>query len=131
MIHSMTGYGRGEAANSDVTVVVELKSVNNRFRDLQLRAPREYMVLEPRMNVFRGSMQPIGTPGVRSTLTEDLYLSVMNIDPEAGIVGLRAFVNPLVYWIWIGMFVITAGSLIAAWPSRQRAAAPAAAREAA
>jgi len=50
VIHSMTGYGRGEASNADVTVVVELKSVNNRFRDLQLRAPREYMVLEPRMN---------------------------------------------------------------------------------
>ena len=52
MIHSMTGYGRGEAANSDVTVLAELKSVNNRFRDLQLRAPREYMVLEPRMNAM-------------------------------------------------------------------------------
>ena len=46
----MTGYGRGEASNSDVTVVVELKSVNNRFRDLQLRCPREYMPLEPRIN---------------------------------------------------------------------------------
>lgn len=46
----MTGYGRGEASTSDVTVVVELKSVNNRFRDLQLRCPREYMALEPRIN---------------------------------------------------------------------------------
>jgi uncharacterized protein (TIGR00255 family) len=46
----MTGYGRGEASNSEVTVVVELKSVNNRFRDLQLRCPREYMPLEPRIN---------------------------------------------------------------------------------
>ncbi len=46
----MTGYGRGEASNADVTVVVELKSVNNRFRDLQLRCPREYMALEPRIN---------------------------------------------------------------------------------
>jgi uncharacterized protein (TIGR00255 family) len=50
MLHSMTGYGRGEASNSEVTVVVELKSVNNRFRDLQLRCPREYMPLEPRIN---------------------------------------------------------------------------------
>ena len=50
MLHSMTGYGRGEASNSLVTVVVELKSVNNRFRDLQLRCPREYMPLEPRIN---------------------------------------------------------------------------------
>jgi uncharacterized protein (TIGR00255 family) len=45
----MTGYGRGEAANGEVTVVVELKSVNNRFRDLQLRCPREYVALEPRI----------------------------------------------------------------------------------
>ncbi|MEQ1507357.1 MAG: YicC/YloC family endoribonuclease [Myxococcota bacterium] len=50
MLHSMTGYGRGEASNGGVTVVVELKSVNNRFRDLQLRCPREYVALEPRIN---------------------------------------------------------------------------------
>lgn len=50
MLHSMTGYGRGEASNAEVTVVVELKSVNNRFRDIQLRCPREYMALEPRIN---------------------------------------------------------------------------------
>ncbi|HHO49303.1 MAG TPA: YicC family protein [Deltaproteobacteria bacterium] len=49
MLHSMTGYGRGEASNGDVSVVVELKSVNNRFRDLQLRGPREYMALESRI----------------------------------------------------------------------------------
>jgi uncharacterized protein (TIGR00255 family) len=45
----MTGYGRGEAASGDVTIVIELKSVNNRFRDIQLRSPRDYAVLEPRM----------------------------------------------------------------------------------
>jgi uncharacterized protein YicC (UPF0701 family) len=45
----MTGYGRGEATNGDVTVVVEMKSVNNRYRDVNLRVPREYMVLEPRI----------------------------------------------------------------------------------
>ena len=45
----MTGYGRGEASINDVTVLVELRSVNNRFRDLQLRCPREYMALEPRI----------------------------------------------------------------------------------
>ena len=46
---SMTGYGRGEASNGEVSVVVEIKSVNNRFRDVQLRVPREYMLLEPRV----------------------------------------------------------------------------------
>jgi len=46
----MTGYGRGEATGGGVTVVVELKSVNNRFRDLNLRLPREHAVLEPRLH---------------------------------------------------------------------------------
>lgn len=48
-MNSMTGFGRGEAQSSDVAVVVEMKSVNNRFRDVQLRLPREYMLLEPRI----------------------------------------------------------------------------------
>lgn len=52
MLRSMTGYGRGEARTKKLTVVVELKSVNNRFRDIQLRAPREYLALEPRMNAL-------------------------------------------------------------------------------
>lgn len=49
MLRSMTGYGRGEASSGGVTVLVELRSVNNRFRDLQVRCPREYMPLEPRV----------------------------------------------------------------------------------
>jgi len=48
-MNSMTGFGRGEASGEGVTVTVEMKSVNNRFRDLQLRCPREYMAFEPRI----------------------------------------------------------------------------------
>jgi len=49
-MQSMTGYGRGEASNGNVTVVVELKSVNNRFLDVQVRLPRPYTVIEPRFS---------------------------------------------------------------------------------
>ena len=45
-VRSMTGYGRGEVAADGVSVVVELRSVNNRFRDLQLKVPREYTAFE-------------------------------------------------------------------------------------
>lgn len=51
-MNSMTGFGRGEATNGDVSVVVEMKSVNNRFRDVAVRVPREYLVLEPRINTL-------------------------------------------------------------------------------
>ena len=48
-MNSMTGYGRGEATTTDLSVVIELKSVNHRFRDINLRAPREYGAIEPRI----------------------------------------------------------------------------------
>ena len=54
---SMTGFGRAEASNGNLTLVVEMKSVNNRFRDVQVRLPREYNVLEPRaQNLLRESV---------------------------------------------------------------------------
>jgi uncharacterized protein (TIGR00255 family) len=49
MLVSMTGYGYGEAESPEVKIQVELKSVNHRFCDVQVRIPREYMALEPRV----------------------------------------------------------------------------------
>ena len=74
--------------------------------------------LEPRMNHYRGQMNPIGTPAVRSTLFEDLYLSVMTIDPGGAYVGMRAFVNPMIYWIWLAAGIMVLGCFVAGWPAR-------------
>ncbi len=40
MAHSMTGYGVGRASGDGLSVVVELRSVNNRYLDLNLKLPR-------------------------------------------------------------------------------------------
>jgi uncharacterized protein (TIGR00255 family) len=45
-MRSMTGFGRGTAAGDGFNIVVELKSVNNRFLDLSLRLPAELQALE-------------------------------------------------------------------------------------
>ena len=45
------------------------------------RGGRDLGFLSPRMNQYERQREPIGTPAVRSSLFEDLYLSVMNIDP--------------------------------------------------
>lgn len=39
MIISMTGFGRGEASTNGITVTAELKSVNSRYLDVNLRLP--------------------------------------------------------------------------------------------
>jgi len=46
MILSMTGYGSGSAQKGDLTVSVEIRTVNHRFLDLHVRLSREYLFLE-------------------------------------------------------------------------------------
>jgi cytochrome c-type biogenesis protein CcmF len=82
------------------------------------RAGRELGVLSPRMNQYERQREPIGTPAVRSSLFEDLYLSIMNIDPASKTLGLHAMVNPMVGWIWAATALMALGSLVALVPSR-------------
>lgn len=46
MICSMTGYGRGEAEADGYRVLAEIKSVNHRFLNTNIRLPREFSHLE-------------------------------------------------------------------------------------
>ncbi len=46
MLNSMTGFGRGVAEKDDSKVSVDIKSVNNRFFDVQVRMPRDLSSLE-------------------------------------------------------------------------------------
>jgi len=90
------------------------------------RGGRDLGVLTPRMNQYESQREPVGTPAVRTSLFEDLYLSVMNIDPGQGTLGLLAMVNPMVAWIWGAAAVMALGGLAALVPSR--GVAPAAVR---
>ena len=42
----MTGYGSAKGAVDDLTITVELKSVNNKFLDASIRMPRSFMFAE-------------------------------------------------------------------------------------
>jgi cytochrome c-type biogenesis protein CcmF len=77
--------------------------------------------LYPSMNQYDTQREPIGTPAVRTSLKEDLYLSVLNIDPARGRLGLLALVNPMVGWIWIATAIMASGGVIALLPVRSAA----------
>ena len=42
MIKSMTGFGHAEMANDSCRITVEMKSVNNRYFDCNIRLPKKY-----------------------------------------------------------------------------------------
>jgi cytochrome c-type biogenesis protein CcmF len=84
----------------------------------------------PRMNYYERSTDPIGTPAVRESPKEDLYISLMAFSQEGGTASLNVWVFPLVGWIWYSIPILVLGSLIAMWPSRRRVAVASSAPEA-
>jgi len=42
----MTAYGRGEYDSGDTRFIVEIKSVNNRYRDVIIRIPKTFQIIE-------------------------------------------------------------------------------------
>ena len=49
---AMTGYGRGEASNGTLSLSIEIRSSANRFRDINIRVPKGYLSLEPRIRLL-------------------------------------------------------------------------------
>lgn len=49
MISSMTGFGRSERSTENYRITIEMRSVNNRFLDLNIRMPKKFTVFENRI----------------------------------------------------------------------------------
>jgi cytochrome c-type biogenesis protein CcmF len=78
---------------------------------------RPVATLEPRMSQYAAMREPVGSPAVHSTLTEDLYVSIMNIDSSTDTAGVLLITTPMVGWIWYSVLLMGLGGLIALIPS--------------
>ena len=78
-------------------------------------------VYEPALSRYSGFGSLIGTPSVKTGLTEDVYLTVTRL-PEEGsdTVTLRVIIQPMALWLWVGGGVMALGTVLAAWPGRRR-----------
>ncbi len=56
--------------------------------------------------------QPTSEVAIRSTLLEDLFLILGRVNEETGEATIRAVVNPLVAWIWIGGALLVIGTIM-------------------
>jgi cytochrome c-type biogenesis protein CcmF len=81
--------------------------------------------LRPQRNFHFAQDQAQSEVAIRTTPLEDLYVVVTSFDPDGG-AGIRAFVNPLVWWIWLGAVVMLAGiTVVLSGPTPVAVAAPA------
>jgi cytochrome c-type biogenesis protein CcmF len=81
--------------------------------------PQGLMSSEKRQHVDsfrRPTFEPSTEVGIRSSLQEDVYITY------AGSIGgteeavYRFTINPLVWWVWFGGFVLAFGGLVTMWP---------------
>ncbi len=78
--------------------------------------------VEPRMNYYPTSQQPVPTPQVKSTWSGDIYLNLMAFKQDGSNVTVKVIWEPLVPWIWFGGFVICFGAILGILPTRREAA---------
>ncbi len=84
---------------------------------------REVGRLDPRMNFYPTSQQPIPTPAVRSRPWGDVYVNLQAFSQDGSNATLRVIVEPLVPWIWLGGLIICCGALVSMAPARRRTVA--------
>jgi cytochrome c-type biogenesis protein CcmF len=71
----------------------------------------------PEKRIYLASNQPQTMVAIHSTPEWDLYVVYEGSNPDTGQPIIKAFLNPLVGWIWAGLVIIVLGTFIALVPS--------------
>jgi hypothetical protein len=62
-------------------------------------------------------------PAVMTNLSHDLYLALAGYDANENTASVKAYLNPLVMWVWISSLFFIGGTAISLLPDRRRAEA--------
>ena len=79
--------------------------------------------MEPKLNYYQTQREPIGTPAVKTMASEDLYLSLLSFEKDRSRVAIKAYVLPMVVWIWVTIPLFVLGACVAFWPKTRRSQA--------
>jgi cytochrome c-type biogenesis protein CcmF len=80
--------------------------------------------LYPESRFYTASQQQQHVPAIRSNLQEDLYVVYEGQNPDTGRPIIKAHLNPMVCWVWIGLLVIVFGTALALVPNAAPLRAP-------
>ncbi len=103
------GFPSGEATVTSARVAV-------------MRDGKPAGTLSPARNSYERQQDTETVPAILSSPQEDLYLIIAGWEPNFATVTFRAYVNPLVFWLWFGGFCLVVSTLIAAWPEAREQA---------
>jgi cytochrome c-type biogenesis protein CcmF len=81
------------------------------------RDGKKQFQMAPEKRIYLATEQPQTMVAIHSVPSWDLYVVYEGTNPDTGQPIIKAFLNPLVGWIWAGLVVIVFGTLIALVPS--------------
>jgi cytochrome c-type biogenesis protein CcmF len=81
------------------------------------KSGRQIDTMTPVRRFYKASRQTSTMPDIRSTLDEDLYLVFEGLNPDNGHPILKAHLNALVMWIWMGVWIMLIGTVLALIPN--------------
>ncbi len=81
------------------------------------RNGKKQFQMAPEKRVYLASQQPQTMVAVHSVPSWDLYVVYEGTNPDTGQPIIKAFLNPLVSWIWAGVVLIVLGTFVALVPS--------------
>jgi cytochrome c-type biogenesis protein CcmF len=113
------GISQYEALNRVVSAATVQVEIDGRPAGLLTSEKRQHVD-----SFKRPTFEPSTEVGIRSGLREDLYLvfaGAVNGTEEA---VYRFNINPLVWWVWFGGFVLAFGGIVTMWPGGGPAIAP-------
>jgi cytochrome c-type biogenesis protein CcmF len=93
-----------------------------------LKDGQQIAVMQPNVDVYKSageegsaampgqSEQTARRPAIYSNIGNDLYLALIGYDMTKDTATIKAYLNPLVAWIWISVVIFVGGSFIALLP---------------
>ena len=78
---------------------------------------KQITTMYPERRFYKANQQTATMVADRSTMKEDLYLVYEGQNQDTGRPIIKAHVNPLVMWVWVGVLIMIVGTIIALVPS--------------
>jgi cytochrome c-type biogenesis protein CcmF len=113
------GISQYEALNRIVSAATVQVAIDGRPAGLLTSEKRQHVD-----SFKRPTFEPSTEVGIRSGLREDLYLVFAGAVDGTEEAVYRFNINPLVWWVWFGGFVLAFGGIVTMWPSGGPTVAP-------
>ena len=78
---------------------------------------KQIATLNPERRFYKASQQTSTMVANRSTPQEDLYVVYEGQNPDTGRPIIKVHLNPLVMWIWLGVWIMIVGTVVALIPN--------------